>query len=665
MSLASAALLAPAQVRTTYPLRALLPSPANVRKKKRTAEVIMNRAISISAFGGLLQNLVVVPEIKDGKRTGRAAVSAGETRRLALCLLADGKVPDAEGFTYDYPVPVLEVADEEALAASATENIEREDMHPADQFEAFQRLYEQCGSVEHVAAVFHVTPLVVERRLKLAAASPKLFDLYRNDGMTLEQLMALCLTDDHALQEKVWNAARNEWQRDPRDLRRAITSEEVPCTNPLARFVTVKAYERAGGAVRRDLFSDENEGWLTDAPLLKELAVAKLEKTAEGVRREGWGWIEVKPEVTYSHDLGYTRATKGLRPMTDDERCRLQALETTLDKAESERDALYDKDEEEETDEDSKRIDALHDQIREAQTTINKMREALSEWTPEVLAHAGAVVTFDREGKTTIHRGMVKPEDRKAAAKAAARTEATARGEDADAAEAKVDTKEAAKKADKGGLSESLNRRLTAHRTVALQRMLADNTQVALAALAHNLVQQVLGVGQSYRTMTALDLQAKGCEGQLDGATESSFANTRAWAELQALRDQWGERMPGDEGKLLAWLIRLSMADLCDVLALCTALTLNAVQGSHIKHEADALAEAVGLDMADWWEPSADEYLTKVPKQLIAQALCEASMSADAAKVEKMKKGEAVATAEALLQGKRWLPAVLKARRTN
>lgn len=662
MSLASAALLAPEQVRTTYPLRALIPSPANVRKKKRTADVIMNRAISISAFGGLLQNLVVVPEIKDGKRTGRAAVTAGETRRLALCLLADGKVPDAEGFTYDYPVPVLEVADEEALAASATENIEREDMHPADQFEAFKRLYEQCGSVEHVAAVFHVTPLVVERRLKLAAASPKLFDLYRNDGMTLEQLMALCLTDDHALQEKVWNAARNAWQRDPHDLRRAITSEEVPCTNPLARFVTIKAYERAGGAVRRDLFSDENEGWLTDAPLLKELAVAKLEKTAEGVRREGWGWVEIKPEVTYSHDLGYTRATKGLRPMTDDERSRLQTLEATLDEAESERDALYDKDEEEESDEDSKRIDALHDQVRETQTAINKMRDALSDWTPEVLAHAGAVVTFDREGKSTIHRGMVKPEDRKAAAKAAARTEATARGEDADAAEAKVDTK---KPDNKGGLSESLNRRLTAHRTVALQRLLADNTQVALAALAHNMVQRMLEVRESYRTLTALDLQVKGCEHQLDAATESSCKNTRAWTELQALRDQWGERMPGDQDKLLSWLIRLPMGELCDLIALCTALSLNAVQPSNVKHEADALAEAVGLDMADWWEPSADEYLTKVPKPLIAQALSEASMSADAAKVEKMKKGEAVATAEALLQGKRWLPAVLKARRTN
>lgn len=655
-----AATLAPEQVRTTYPLRALIPSPANVRKKKRTAEVIMNRAISISAFGGLLQNLVVVPEIKDGKRTGRAAVTAGETRRLALCLLADGKVPDAEGFTYDYPVPVLEVADEEAMAASATENIEREDMDPADQFQAFRGLFEQCGSIEHVAAIFHVPPLVVERRLKLAAASPKLFELYRNDGMTLEQLMALCVTDDHEQQEKVWNAARNNWQREPHALRSALTSDEIACTAPIVRFVTVKAYEQAGGLVRRDLFSDEGEGWLTDTPLLKELAAAKLEKTAEGVRKEGWAWVEVRPEATYSHELSYTRATKGLRPMTDGERLRLQGLEAELDKAESERDALYDKDET--TDEEDDRMGVLHGLIREGQAAINKMREALSDWTPEVLAHAGAVVTFDREGRTNIHRGMVKPEDRKAAAKAAARTEAAARGEDANAAEAKLDAKEAAKKADKGGLSESLNRRLTAHRTVALQRVLADNTQVALAALTHNMVQRMLERREGFRTLSALDVQVKGCEHQLDAATESTCKATRAWVELQAMTEQWGERMPGDQNKLLSWLIRLPMGELCDLLALCTALTLNAVQPSNVKHEADALAEAVGLEMADWWEPTADEYLGKVPKALIVQALGEASMSADAANVEKLKKGEAVAQAADLLAGKRWLPAILKPR---
>lgn len=641
-----------------YALQHLFACPSNVRSNdKRTPEAVMSMALSIHAHGGLLQNLVVVPEIKGGKRTGRAAVSAGETRRQALCLLAAGGVPDAEGFDLDFPVPVREVASEEATASSATENVLRTQMHPADQFKAFAELFEQCGSVEQVASMFGVTTLVVQRRLKLAGASPRLFELYRSDGMTLEQLMALCLTDDQTLQEKVWNAARQDWQRQPQELRRALTTEEVSATKPIARFVTVKAYEQAGGVVRRDLFSNDDEGWLTDATLLRELASAKLDKLAQGVRKEGWSWLEVRVESTQVHQLNVTQAAKGLRAMSEEERTGLRALEAELDEAQAERDALWDKDQT--TDEEDRRCDELRRLIGEKQRAVNTMREALAAWTPEVLAHAGAVVTFGHDGKTVILRGLVRPEDRKAVVRAAARDEAIARGEDAADAAAKAQAKTPD---NRGGLSEGLNRRLTAHRTVALQRVLADNTHVALAALAHSLIQRVLDGRTGSRTLSALDLQAKGCEAQLDAATESSCKASRAWTELQALRDQWGERMPGDQDKLLPWLIRLPMTELCDLLALCTALTVNAVQPANVRHEADALAAAVDLDMADWWEPTADEYLDKVPKQLIAQALSEASMSAAAVSVEKMKKGEAVARAADLLCGKRWLPAVLRAR---
>ena len=47
---------------------------------------------------------------------------------------------------------------------------------------------------------------MVKQRLKLAAVSAKLLDLYAEDEMTLEQLMAFTVTDDHARQEQVWEA---------------------------------------------------------------------------------------------------------------------------------------------------------------------------------------------------------------------------------------------------------------------------------------------------------------------------------------------------------------------------------------------------------------------------------------------------------------------------
>ena len=67
---------------------------------------------------------------------------------------------------------------------------------------------------EEIAARFGVTPTVVRQRLKLAAVSPKLMALYREKGITLDQLMAFTVSDDHAAQEAAWFESP-QWQRDP------------------------------------------------------------------------------------------------------------------------------------------------------------------------------------------------------------------------------------------------------------------------------------------------------------------------------------------------------------------------------------------------------------------------------------------------------------------
>ena len=78
-------------------------------------------------------------------------------------------------------------------------------MHPADQFEAFQKLIDVGGlGIEEIAARFSVTPAVVKQRLKLAAVSPALMARYRDGELTLDQLMAFTLTDDHGRQFEIW-----------------------------------------------------------------------------------------------------------------------------------------------------------------------------------------------------------------------------------------------------------------------------------------------------------------------------------------------------------------------------------------------------------------------------------------------------------------------------
>lgn len=103
------------------------PTGRNVRKTPRMS--IPELAASIQRVG-LLQNLIVIAAA-DGEHY---EVVAGDRRLAALKLLAKKHRTSKE-----WEVPCLLVADGTARTASLTENVQREAMHPADQFEAFVR----------------------------------------------------------------------------------------------------------------------------------------------------------------------------------------------------------------------------------------------------------------------------------------------------------------------------------------------------------------------------------------------------------------------------------------------------------------------------------------------------------------------------------------------
>jgi ParB family transcriptional regulator, chromosome partitioning protein len=94
---------------------------------------------------------------------------------------------------------------------SLAENIERAPLHPLDQYRAFQTMRDKGMTEEAIAAAFFVGVNVVKQRLRLASVSPAPLEIYAEDGMTLEQLMAFTVSQDHARQEQVWEAIRNSW----------------------------------------------------------------------------------------------------------------------------------------------------------------------------------------------------------------------------------------------------------------------------------------------------------------------------------------------------------------------------------------------------------------------------------------------------------------------
>ena len=210
-------------------------------------------------------------------------------------------------------------------------------MHPADQFEAFKALSDAGHGAEDVAARFGVTPNVVRQRLKLAAVSPALLALYRDDEMTLDQLMAFTVSDDHAAQEAAWLTCRNgNASRDA--IRRRLTEAHVKADDRRARFVTVAAYVAAGGAVVTDLFQAESEGYLTDPALLDRLVNDRLVSEAETLRQEGWKWVEIMPDFAFDALRSFGEAKGKAQPLPPKQ-------EKALAKAEKEADALRELDE--------------------------------------------------------------------------------------------------------------------------------------------------------------------------------------------------------------------------------------------------------------------------------------------------------------------------------
>lgn len=623
------------------PLSQLRPSSRNVRQSGGAS--IPELASSIARVG-LLQNLTVTV----ASEGGHYEVVAGKRRLAALKLLAKRRKIDKA-----QDVPCLLVPDASARTVSLTENVQREAMHPGEQFEAFAALVAEGRPIEDIAADFGVTPLVVQRRLRLANVSPRLLVDYRADAVTLDQLMALAITDDHAAQETAFYDAP-QWQRSPQALREQLTEREIDATrDALARFVGMEAYEAAGGGVRRDLFSDDARGvFLTDAALLGTLASDKLGVTAEAVRAEGWAWVEAVPRTTPAELHGFQRARRDRRTPSKSEAKRiakLQARQKAID------DQLNADNAEDMTDEATAALYAENDQLG---ADIEAIEESLLVFAPETLAIAGVVVTVDHAGSVVVHRGLLREAD----AKALRAQERQGVGEDASGVggESDADSNQAAAAA-LPRISEKLARRLSAHRTAALQIVLARQPHVALAALVHALVLQVMveKEGLGMRTPAQPIHIAASAQDDLDKQA-SDLAQSPAALQLRDLRAGWIARLPTDAGELFAALLTTPQENLLSLLAACVAMTVGAVTPREDAVPAAALAQAVGLDMHDWWTPTAEGYFAHVSKFKALEAV-RVFAPEHAVRLLKLKKNDLASEAERLAVGSGWLPEMLRA----
>ncbi|HCT7102227.1 ParB/RepB/Spo0J family partition protein [Pseudomonas aeruginosa] len=612
------------------PLSQMLPrrSKRNARKTPRLS--IPELAASIERLG-LLQNLIVIPA-PDGKHY---EVVAGDRRLTALKLLAK-----KQRIAADFEVPCLLVADASARTVSLAENLLREAMHPADQFEAFAALVKEGRPVEDIAADFGVSPLVVQRRLKLGNLSPRLLADYRAGSVTLEQLMALAITDDHAAQEAAFYDAPH-WQRGASALRERLTEREIEATHPLARFVGLDAYTAAGGGIRRDLFAEDDAGmYLIDAALLERLVREKLDALAEGVRTEGWAWVESAPQVSYADLQAFHSAPRQRREPAGKEARRIASLRERLEKTDAALQDAHGAEEEEKVE----ALQALREQLAGA---LHAAQVGLLDYAPDVRAVAGAIVTVDRQGDAVIHRGLLREAEAKALRTLERlRQSFTGEGVEGDPESEDVEPPKAA------SLSDRLAQRLSAHRTAALRIEVARHPQVALAALVHGMVQAVLQYGHAQPLGVRLTVKDR------LGDLAPDWPASPAVIALHELQRAWRERLPQDGGELFSALLAMPRDELVQLLAMCVAASVDVVTPRAVRHQPGAeLARAMGLDMRAWWRPTAEGYFNHVSKAVILEAVRQFAPE-QVTRLSTLKKADIASEAERLADGTGWMPTV-------
>lgn len=612
------------------PLNKLSIDPKNVHAGKAySKQGIETLAASIRQDGyRVLQD----PIVRKAEKKGHYYVIAGGRRLTAFNLLAElGEIEKS------YVIQCKERSGEDAIEVSLTENIEREAMQPVDQLHAFRRMVEDGKQPADIAARFSVSEMTVRRRLALVKVAPALLDLYSKGEMNLSQLEAFTLTDDHERQIDIWENLAY-WQKDAVAIRDAIKSSGVKPTDKRMKFIGgLAAYEAAGGAVRRDLFDDENSGYATDVALVEKLVADKLQQEAEIIRLAGWAWVECSN--------GYPSDTSGMRrvyaedvPLSDEAQAEVQRLTAEHEQLAD----LFEADDATEKDE---------ARVEEIRKRIDELTDIPPVYRSEDVAIAGCYVFLDHYGNPKVEAGFIRPEN-----------DPDATTDDTDDQVESPSAANGVSASQPAGFNPSaaLVLELSAQKTAAIRAAMANNSNVALVTVVHSLL---LNGSSLYRTEeSCLDIRLTS---ERLGGIINDAAECKGVVEFDTLSEIYGDHIPGSAGDLWYWLLEKPQDELLSLLAYAASKSVNALHLAHYarskeRAHADRLAIALNMDMREWFVPTAANYFSRVSKAGIEEALTEAKGADFAAGVSGMKKADAAAYAERNIAGTGWLPPQLR-----
>jgi ParB family chromosome partitioning protein len=469
--------------------------------------------------------------------------------------------------------------------------------------------------------------------------------------------MAFTVNPNHERQEQVWEATQRSHSKEPYYIKRLLTEGAVRASDKRAQFVGIEAYEVAGGVVMRDLFQQDDGGWLQDPVLLDRLVAERLDREAEAVRAEGWKWLEVAPDFPYGHTYGLRHIAGEAVAKTDKEAASAEALRSEYERLEQ---AHADADE---------LPDDVDQRLGEIETALAALDDRPVKYDPEEIARAGAFVSIDGSGVLRIERAYVRPEDEPAVPPSDSTDEA------ADPIAAEAETLEIVDTVDRGSaehhdepeeddgvkpIPDRLMTELTAYRSLALREALARDPDVAHLAALHAFCLKLF-YRYSSDCCVEVDVKSYVFGSQAPGLNDTAIAKA-----VDERHRRWSEQLPREPGGLWDALLAFD-ADSRDALfAHCVAMTINAVHEPWNRRpralaHADRIAEAIGLDLvAAGWSPTVENYLGRVTKARILLAIREAKGEQASQQIDHLKKAEMAERAQELLDRSDWLPEPLR-----
>lgn len=613
-------------ISTELPLSSLRPWDGNIRKTDINAG-IEELAASIKAHG--LLNPVTVRERSDGGYD----VIAGNRRLSALTLLAEQGSLDK-----DSPVEahIFKINDEEAREISLAENVVRRQIHPADEFEAFNHLAEEGRGVSEIAAAFGVTEKHVQKRMKLAKVSPVIIQAFRRNELGVEQVQAFAVIDSIGDQEKLFKRFDkfHDYQTTPSSIRRALTEKQVRASDHRMKFIGIEAYKDAGGTVRSDLFVDSAEGIFVENPkLLDELFKKKIKTLEADLKLQGWANVKVIPKYSYGFDSGLDRVDPSRKALSAEDKLERDRLEKILTELRKDYNSTDDETQEE----------ILSEKIEQTDSQIEAIENKYLIYPQHVKEKGTCFIILDDNGSgVSVRMGYVSRAAKKALEK-----------------KPDAKTKQSAKKSandddNSPSLSSALVTDLSKHKSAAIAASLAANPKTALAYFVYE-----LGATVFYDEILddeLLNIDLKETEYGLDPSPAGEIALMDQHKILK-------NALPKKFEEFYDWCMKQTEEILLRYFGYIVGMSVSTIfmRADDDTTEQDRLAVTLGVDMTKWFVPTAENYYGRVSKGLVLSALKEVlGKPAEAwANLDKAKLTEA-AEREIKASGKKWLPKLLR-----